>query len=142
MAPLAAQGMSRPPRTWGMRFSRTDAAALAVGACATAALWGASRDLALLVPFTLGHFFLFCNVFRVARKPELVWACVFLANYAGWSLAGRFSWLGVCGVQLPLTAFLLWRETRLPRYHGIFADRWNPRLDEYLRGDAGAPRQA
>lgn len=80
MAPLAPQGMSRAPRTWGMRFSRTDAAALVAGAGATVALWGASRDFALLVPVTPGLFFLFCNVFRVARKPELLWACVFLAN--------------------------------------------------------------
>ena len=24
------------------------------------------------------------------------------------------------------------REARLPRYHGIWADRWNPKLGEYL----------
>lgn len=132
--------MSRPPRTWGMRFSPADAAAIAVGAGATAFLWPRSRELALLVPFTLGHFFLFCNVFRVARKPELLWAAAFLANYALWSLAGSFSWAGVCAVQFPLTAFLLWRETRLARYHGIFADRWNPRLAEYLAG--GLPPEA
>jgi hypothetical protein len=112
-----------------------DAAALAIGAAATALLWPVAPKLAPVVPFALGHFFLFCNVFRIRREPELVWAAAFLANYGARAALGEVSWAGVCATQLPLTAFLLWRETRRPWYHGIFARRWNrDGLDAYLSG--------
>ena len=130
---MAHQGR---PRTCGMRFSVVDALAIVVAAVGTALLWPLSPELAILVPFTLGHFFLFCNVFRVRRLPELVWAGVFLLNAGAWLLNGSFSWLGVCAVQLPLTAFLLWRETRMPWYHGVMCRRWNARhIEAYLRGE-------
>lgn len=120
-------------RTWGFRFSATDAAAIAICAVATALLWRPSEGMAFLFPFVLGHFFLFCNVFRVRRKPELIWAAVFLANFGGWWLSGRFSWPGVMAIQLPLTALLIILEMRQPWYHGIFARRINrDRLDHYL----------
>lgn len=100
------------------------------------ALSPVDRDLALLIGFVLGHFFLFCNIFRVRRGPELVWTAVFLANYGLWHLSGHFWIVGVFLTQIPLTIFLLWRETRKPWYHGIGCRRLNgEHLDEYLRGE-------
>ncbi|CAK0748261.1 hypothetical protein CCP3SC1_1760005 [Gammaproteobacteria bacterium] len=32
----------------------------------------------LLIGLVLGHFFLFCNVFRVTRQTELIWAGAFI----------------------------------------------------------------
>jgi hypothetical protein len=128
------------PRTWGFRFSLMDGAVLALGAVATAAgmlaLEGAFVDFAALGAFALGHFFLFCNVFRVRREPELIWTAVFILNAAGWELLGDgLTWRGVVAVQTPITLALLLWEIRHPRYHGIFARRLNPRhLDDYLAG--------
>lgn len=125
------------PRTCGLRFSAIDGAVLLLSAALLAWLWANEMgNMALLVAFTVGHFFLFCNVFRVRRAPELIWAAVFLAN-AGLSLVFAFYPFAVaCAVQLPLTVFLLWRETRQPYYHGIAARRWNARcIDAYLRGE-------
>lgn len=120
-------------RTWGFRFSTADAVAIAICVVATAALWAPTEGMAFLFPFVLGHFFLFCNVFRIARKPELIWAVVFLMNFGGWWLSGRLSWPGVMAIQLPLTAFLIGWEMRQPWYHGILADRINRRhLADYL----------
>lgn len=125
--------MTAHRRTWGFRFSAVDAAAIAICTVATVLLWQPSEGMAFLFPFVLGHFFLFCNVFRVRRKPELIWAAVFLANFGGWWASGHFSWLGVMAIQLPLTATLIVLETRQPWYHGIFARRLNQEhLDQYL----------
>lgn len=62
------------PLTCGMRFSVVDAVTLIVGAGVTVWAWAFVPDLALVVPFLLMHFFLFCNVFRVSRRPELIWS--------------------------------------------------------------------
>jgi hypothetical protein len=123
---VAARGdgprWSRP----GFRFSRSDAFVLVAGAALTFALWPTLGSYALLVPVALGHFFLFCNVFRVRRGVELLWAGVFLANFAAWGLLGRFSWARVLLTQLPVTLAILVVEVRHPRYHGIFS---RPRID-------------
>lgn len=125
----------RRPRTWGMRFSRMDAVAIFAMAIAAVALWPAVGGLALVGPFALGHFFLFCNVFRVRRRLEIGWAAAFVANCAMWvTFAEGWSWAAVFAVQLPITIAVIASEIRSPRYHGVRANRWNPRLHEYLDG--------
>lgn len=114
-----------PRRTCGVRFSWIDGVAIVMGAILTVVVWPVTPEMALAIPFTLGHFFLFCNVFRVRRQPELIWSAVFLLNAGAWYASGHFSWLGLSAIQLPLTAFLLWRETTKPWYHGIACRRWN-----------------
>jgi len=51
----------------------------------------------------VAHFFLFCNVFKVPRKLELLWALVFLINTGAWLAAGRFDWPPVVLTQTPFT---------------------------------------
>ncbi|MDK2973088.1 MAG: hypothetical protein PWP23_2843 [Candidatus Sumerlaeota bacterium] len=127
--------VSTSARTAGFRFSLVDGAAVLVCAGATVLLWRPVGPLVLLFPIVLGHFFLFCNIFRVRRFPELVWSAVFLLNMAGWLFLGSFSWWGVLAVQTPLTVFLIGREMTKPWYHGVGARVINRRhLDEYLAG--------
>lgn len=126
-------------RTWGARFSLTDGLALAAGGALTWLLHdtavGAARWV-VGVPFAaLGHFFLFCNVFRVRRRYELLWTASFLANVLAWHLAGELSWTAVLAVQTPLTLLAIVAEVRSPQYHGVLARRVNPRLDAWLAGD-------
>ena len=110
-----------------------DAAVLAIGAIATVALARVLGPMAGVIPMAVGHFFLFCNVFRVRRSYELAWAAIFIANFAAWTLlAPGFSWPGLLAIQLPVTAIVIALEVRSPRYHGVWADRLNPRLREYL----------
>ena len=55
----------------------------------------------MVIGFVVGHFFLFCNVFRIGRKPELIWAAVFtflagstvITAIPGWFLAFTMSFL-------------------------------------------------
>jgi hypothetical protein len=124
------------PLTCGLRFSVVDAVTLIVGASVTVWMWSRDPKFALIVPFTLAHFFLFCNVFRGTRGPELIWATVFLVNITAWNANGGINWPAICAIQLPLTAFLLWRETTKPWYHGIACRKWNAEhVDAYLRGE-------
>jgi len=126
--------MSEPHRTWGFRLSLLDLLVLAVAAPATWLLWPVVGPIAGCVPLAVGHFFLFCNVFRITRWKELLWAAVCLVNVAAWAAADALSWPGILAVQTPLTVLLLWSETRTARYHGAWARRLNPRLEDYLAG--------
>ena len=125
------------PRTWGLRLSAVDATVLVLTAAGTVLGWRRTDGVILLLPFVVGHFFLFCNVFRIRRKPELVWGSVFLLLCVTSFLLGQFSVSWLCGLQLGVTLVILFIEIRHPRYHGIFARTLNPRLEEYLQGRLG-----
>jgi hypothetical protein len=77
-----------------------------------------------------GHFFLFCNVFRVRRSFELGWSALFVMNVTAWLYLEKFEWTNVLACQFPITAGLIFAELRSPRYHGIFARSVNSRLTD------------
>ena len=82
--------------------------------------------MALLFPVTLGHFFLFCNVFRLRRSYELFWSVLFLTNIGFWLFHNELHWAGILALQTPLTIALILLEMRSPNYHGVFWARLNP----------------
>lgn len=62
----------------GFRLSTLDIVVLVAGAIgsildAQVQLW-----FGMAIAFTVGHFFLFCNVFRMPRPLELAWSAFFL----------------------------------------------------------------
>ena len=120
----AARGGRR--RRCGFRFSWADALIIAAGGLATWLLWGAAGGMAVLPPVVLAHFFLFCNVFRIRRSYELVWAAALVANVLAWQAAGAFSWGGVLLTQAPVTAGFIAAEMRSRRYHGVGCAWINP----------------
>ena len=103
----------------GFRFWRQDAAVIAIGAVATAWLWGQVGSVSLLVLGVLFHFFLFCNVFRVGTRFELIWAVSFVLNAGAWQIADELSWQRLLGSQLAITVLVIGAEWRSPSYHGI-----------------------
>ena len=107
----------------GFRFSLQDAAVIAIGTLATAWLWGQVGSLSLLLLGVLLHFFLFCNVFRVRTRLELIWASSFVLNAGAWQIADELSWQGLLGSQLAITVLVIAAELRSPSYHGI-GHRW------------------
>ena len=123
-----------PARSHGFRFFATDAAFLVVCAVVAFMLRDLLGAMVWIIPFVVAHFFLFCNVFRVRRSYELAWTAAFLANALAWQIFGSFTWPGVLAVQLPLTAAAIVAEMRSPSYHGVWARRLNPRLDDWLAG--------
>jgi hypothetical protein len=119
-------------RTWGFRFSITDAVAIGVFACATAVLWRLDNPFWWILAIAAGHFFLFCNVFRIVRRRELIWAGLFILNIGIWAWFDHLNWAYLLPCQLPITAGLVVADMCAPGYHGIFASRLNPRLNDYL----------
>jgi len=119
-------------RTSGFRLSWLDAVILIFGTVLSWWLQSQSFPLWWIVPAALGHFFLFCNVFLVWRRLELLWAAAFVFNVAAhvffdeWDPSPSLLW------QTPVTLAVIAWQMRSPWYHGVFARLINPRLTDYL----------
>lgn len=107
-------------RRCSFRLSSIDIIAIAVCAASTWLLRDQFGEFVWLVPVTLGHFFLFCNVFRIHRRLELNWAAFFVMNVSAFTAVDRFSWTSILVVQLPVTMAVIALQIRSPRFHGIF----------------------
>jgi hypothetical protein len=121
-------------RTWGLRFSGSDGLILLCFTGGATGLWRMHSELWWMLLIVAGHFFVFCNVFRITRPKELAWAALFLVNTCAWFVSGRLEWLPVLLTQLPISILVIAAEIRSPRYHGILAQRWNTNLGDYLEG--------
>ncbi len=124
--------MTTLARTWGFRCSLSDVAVLIIAGFLTC--WF-REDLGLwiwIIPLIVGHFFLFCNVFRISRERELWWAAICLANISGWMFCEEPRWLMILVIQIPVTiAVIIW-DMQKSYYHGIFANHINPHLVDYI----------
>lgn len=115
----------------GFRLSVVDGIVLVVGLIASVALWPSLPIVSVAIAVVVGHFFLFCNVFRVARLPELVWAGLFLLVMADVILWQRHSVPLAVAVVLFTTLLVVGLEMRKPSYHGIFWQAINPGLPQW-----------
>ena len=125
---------SPPPLRYGFRVSKWDALILLLSVGLTSWLRAQNFLLWWIVPVVVGHFFLFCNVFRVWWRLELSWAVCFVMMTGVHLAAGYTGWLSPLIMQTPATLFVAWLQMRSPWYHGILARRVNPRLNEFLNG--------
>lgn len=120
-----------PPKfSPGWRFLPHDRWVLGIGlgAILVLAAIGESR-MAVMVGVVTAQFFLFCNVFRVKTKLELVW--VVLAPPVGLAmLAWGFSeWHAAAAMALAGVVMIV-LEMRDPLYHGVGWKLLNPGLPE------------
>jgi len=120
--------MQQPAFCPGFRLSVIDGFVLVVGVAGTIVLsmivwwWG------IVLAFVLGHFFLFCNVVRMARPLELLWGGVFVA-LAGATIAFETpGWLVTALLSLGVTLTAVVVEMRKPSYHGVGWQLINPGL--------------
>lgn len=72
------------------------------------------------IPFVVGNFFLFCNVFRVRTRYELCWCVVALLNLAGCLYYYHNAWSFFI-TQFSMTFVVILLEVKSSKYHGIFA---------------------
>lgn len=112
----------------GFRLGRFDMVFLGLGAAAAYFAFTLGSLKVAIPAYVILTFFLYCNVFRIRRTPELIWAGSFtlitLASfYFGWP-----SWPMVFAAGITLTIVLIVLEMRHPSYHGIFWRSLNPRL--------------
>lgn len=113
-------------------MSWIDVVILMLGAALSFWFVDQSFPLWWIVPAALGHFFLFCNVFLVWRRLELLWAAVFVINVAAHVACDKVSPCPSLLWQSPVTLIVIAWQMRSPWYHGIFARQINPRLADYL----------
>jgi hypothetical protein len=113
----------------GFRFSAADGVAIGLAIIGASVARG---PVSLLIAYVLGHFFLFCNVFRVARPLELAWAAVFIGLAAATITAGVPAWGVTIAVSLATTVVVIFFEMRKPSYHGVAWQRINPRLVKWF----------
>jgi|JI9StandDraft_1071089.scaffolds.fasta_scaffold00651_10 hypothetical protein len=122
------------PRTYGFRLSAIDTIVLCVAILLTIVFWRPSNGISSIGLIVVLHFFLFCNVFRISRMPELVWGGIYLAMCTAMLCLEKFTPLFNIACIAPITILILFWSIRLPTYHGIFAKQWNPKLHDYLAG--------
>jgi hypothetical protein len=112
----------------GFRVNTFDFVFLLLGA--VAASFGFSlKSLPAMIPaYVIFTFFLYCNVFRIRRSLELIWASAFTLSALSSFYFEQPSWPIVFGAGLALTIILIAIEMRHPSYHGIFWKFVNPNL--------------
>lgn len=87
--------------------------------------------ISLITGLSVGHFFLFCNVFRIRRIPELIWASFFIfLVYYGTNISTLSGYL-ISLISISVGLILIAFETKHPSYHGIFWKFLNPDLKKW-----------
>ena len=123
--------MNRPLFSPGFRLSTIDVCVLLVGAICCYFGVKVAWWLGSVVAFTVGHFFLFCNVFRMPRPLELAWATLFVSLSASTVATQVPGWPISFGVSLAGTVAVVAFQMRQPSYHGIGWKKINPGLPEW-----------
>jgi hypothetical protein len=132
--------MAARPFSPGFRLSATDAAVLAAGCAGSALASQAQWWMGAVIAFAVGHFFLFCNVFRMARPFELAWTAIFVTLAAVTIATGEPGWPAAFGISLFATLALVVAQMRRPSYHGVLWQRINPGLPQWWETHGGRPR--
>lgn len=101
---------------------------LAAGVVAALALAAVAAWWGFMVAFVVAHFFLFCNVVRMARPLELAWAGIFLALAAATVALDVPGWPITISISLAVTVLVVVIQMRKPSYHGLGWQRINPGL--------------
>lgn len=125
--------MASPRFSPGFRFSAPDAVLLIATAMAGIYFYPRLPWASAGMIFVVAHFFLFCNVFRIPRKPELIWAGCFLLLACVNIMTGMPGWIAVYAICLVVSGILIAMETKKPGYHGVLWEKWNPNLPEWWR---------
>jgi hypothetical protein len=107
----------KPPA--GFRFSFIDAIAIVVCFAVVGVLLPVLGNIVWIIPIVLGHFFLFCNLFRIPRFLELFWSGIFLLNVGFWFSIDQFSWIMILETQFLPTVVIILLAILRKDYHGI-----------------------
>ena len=117
----------------GFRLSIFDAIILFIGGTGAIYLAGVEVTASFIIIFVIGHFFLFCNVFRISRPPELIWAVTFVSLSIITVTIGYPGWIPIVLISLVLSIAFIIREIKLPSYHGILWHKINPQLEQWWK---------
>ena len=124
----------------GFRLSEMDVGILIAVISASVLLARFDERFGMVLLFVLAHFFLFCNVLRMSRSLELLWAALFVL------LAGSTFYLSfpllryTLSVMLVVTVILSAVQTMQPSYHGVLWRKVNPDLKQWWDANEGRRR--
>jgi hypothetical protein len=124
----------------GFRLSPLDVVVLIAGGVASGYAAGVDRWFGIAIAFVVLHFFLFCNVLRMSRPLELIWAGTFAALAIAAIVLSLLSWPLVLAMAAAVTVVVAVVEARRPSYHGVGWRTLNPRLPEWWRSAAEGGR--
>jgi len=127
-----------PPRLFnpGFRLDAIDTLVLVAGAAGAIFLAQVEWWMGLIIGFAVGHFFIFCNVFRVAKPLELTWSAIFVVLAGSTIATGQPGWMVTVATTLVATLAVIVMQVRKPSYHGIAWQRFNPKLPEWWESQA------
>ena len=94
------------------------------------------RWFGFAIAFVVLHFFLFCNVLRMSRPLELIWAGIFAGLAIATISFGLLSWPAVFATSGGVTVMVAVMEALRPSYHGVCWQKLNPRLPEWWQSTA------
>jgi hypothetical protein len=120
----------------GFRLSAFDVVILLIGSAASAYSTTIDRWFGIAIAFVVFHFFLFCNVLRMSRGLELIWAAAFIGLAVAAISLHMLSWISVFAISTAITAVLAIIEARRPSYHGVGWQKLNPRLPQWWQSTA------
>lgn len=126
-----AFGLEKKTFAPGFRLSAIDVLILVAGGIGGAACLLVDFRLAIGVWYVVVHFFLFCNVLRMTRLLEFIWAGIFISLAVASVQLALFSWPLGLGCSLSTTVLLAAIEVRMSSYHGVGWQKLNPRLPEW-----------
>ena len=115
----------------GFRLFYTDILFLILAATTVIYLSNKHTQLSIIIVFVVGHFFLYCNIIRMSRKPELIWAFLFLALNLANLYFSKPSFIMVLSLSFISTLILVVLEMRKDDYHGIGWSKINPELRKW-----------
>jgi hypothetical protein len=98
----------------GFRLSALDVVVLIVSGVASAYVMIIDRWFGIAIAFVVLHFFLFCNVLRMSRPLELIWAGVFAALGLATISLKLLSWPIVFALTSLVTVIVAIIEVRRP----------------------------
>ncbi|MGB3188739.1 hypothetical protein [Lyngbya sp. PCC 8106] len=97
-------------------------------------LWSVNERLSLMILGSAIQFFLFCNVFRVSRIPELIWAFLYvLICLVGLMYELSIVFWGTAGLLIGIVIIMI--ECKRPSYHGILWKKINPNLEQWFKNN-------
>ena len=111
-----------------------DVGILILGVCAAVLLARLDERLGLITLFVLAQFFLFCNVLRMSRPLELIWAVLFVFLAGSTFYFGYPLWHYTLAAMLVVTLILAIVQILQPSYHGVLWQKINPNLKQWWSG--------
>jgi hypothetical protein len=109
----------------GFRISLRDVIVLAIGFALFLMLLKTCALISFVVAYTTGHFFLFCNVFRIALL-----GCTIFCGFPNWPIT--------IAISLCVTVVVVVWEMKKPSYHGICWQQINPGLKNWWDANQAA----